>query len=214
MSDQRRLDDSGAQRSSPRVRPGVEVQRQHVLQAAREEVTRVGVDGLTAQRLAEAAGISRATFYRCFSSVDDVVQQMFAEYAMHVSQRLSRFLADGDNPREMLPGLIDQIITDAEANRTLLLAMVREEMRASDEALLIRRARIDTQVELIAAWWSERSGLPADPMLIRMFVLLLQIVGVDVALNDDLTATKRAQLRDACQVLIEATTAAYVARQR
>ena len=63
--------------------------RARVQQAALELFTRTGFEQVTADEIADAAGISRRTFFRCFATKADAV---WGEFEAHVA-RLEELLA-------------------------------------------------------------------------------------------------------------------------
>lgn len=189
-------------------RPGIAVQRQKILDAARVLLQTRSMEELTAKDLAAGAGVSRATFYRAFATVDAVIEALHASYAEHVSGRLSGFIASGDE--DWFQGIIDAVLTDAIDQRIVLVAMFREEIRPGSAAKKHRDQRIERQVRLIAGWWSERTGVAPDEDIIRVFALLLQVAGLHVALHPDMSHDARASLAKALRYTLDATVQTYL----
>lgn len=185
------------------------MQRLRILQTAKLSLQSDGLVDLSAAELARRSGVSRATFYRAYPSVEAVVDQLYAEYLKHVTQRLLRFLQSGQGRQEWLGQLVQAVLDDAVASRQLLVAMFREELRPGSKLRQTRTHRVEAQVQLISQWWQESSQLPADPSLIRAFVLLLQIAGLHIALEDPAEPSVRVELQRACEFIISASTASY-----
>lgn len=189
-------------------RPGIAVQREKILDAARVLLQTRSMEELTAKDLAQGAGVSRATFYRAFATVDAVIEALHASYAEHVSGRLLGFLESGDE--DWFQGIIDAVLTDAVDQRIVLVAMFREEIRPGSSAKAQRDQRIEQQVQFIARWWSERTGVPPNEDIIRVFALLLQVAGLHVALHPAMSARARDSLAQALRFTLDATVSAFL----
>lgn len=194
-------------------RPGLEVQRQAIREATRELLATQGVETLSAVAIAEQAGISRATLYRAYPSVEAVMSALYDEYNAHVTQRLAKHLASAAGQGEdWLVGIVDAVVEDAAEAKHVLIAMFRDELNPRSPSRTHRERRIENQVKFICQWWEQSSGLPADPNVIRMFVLLLQVVGLHVAMHPELTRQDLASIKSTCSLLIDSTTRAYRAQ--
>ena len=190
-------------------RPGIEVQRGRVVQALRTLVADRGVENITAEALARAAGVSRATFYRCFSSLDEVVEVLYDDFERHVDGRLERFLPAGSLSGDWLDGLIDQVLDDAMEMGPLLHALYREELRPGSRAADRQRRRVARQIESIARWWESATRIPASLPLVEAIILLLQASGLRLAGTQD--EKDRQNHHQAVRFMIEATIARFAA---
>ena len=192
-------------------RPGIEAQREQILSTTLELLGEHGPEDLTPQIIAEAAGVSRATFYRAFTGVEAIVDTLHRRYAERVASRLEEALQSRDEP--WLEAIVGRVMDDAAAERGLIIAMFREEVRPGSAALAVRDARVERQVAQIARWWRERTGLREDKAIIRSFIILLQGVGLHVALHPALSAAERRRLRSAMMLMISSTMEEYTRRQ-
>jgi AcrR family transcriptional regulator len=81
-----------------------------MLGACAEVIAEVGYDDLTVQGLTEAAGVSKATFYREFDGLGDCVRatyEMATESALAVTLEACRSAAE---PAEALPGAVASLL--------------------------------------------------------------------------------------------------------
>ncbi len=168
-------------RAMGEVRPGVPVQRMKIQQALRDLLSECGADELTIDAIASRAGISRATFYRCFSSVDEVLMLLYDDFEQRVRERLLVNLPRTDEIGDWIGELVELVLRDAMEMGPLLRALFREELRPGSAAGERQRARIAMQTEMISRWWEATVRIPAYEGLIDSFILLLQSAGLRVA---------------------------------
>ena len=162
-----------------------------------------GVDALTAERVADAAGISRRTFFNYFASIGAVVAAGAQEVLEGVRAALARRPAHESLADAAVPVL-------AEIFTVELLAEATRAWRAVETSPAARRyaleAHADGVIELAHAWARDRLGGP-DPL--RADVLTACLLGAfdagrrdwlarhsggvdDAALADFLTTVVRA----------------------
>lgn len=163
------------------VRPGIAVQRVKIQQSLRELLAAHSADELTVDVIANHAGISRATFYRCFSSVDEVLMLLYDEFEQRVRERLLVNLPRTNEIGDWIDELVDVVLRDAMEMGPLLRALFREELRPGSAASERQRARVAMQQEMISRWWEATVRIPAYDGLIDAFILMLQAAGLRVA---------------------------------
>ncbi len=155
-----------------------QARRRRILDAARRLFVRQGIERSTVDDLLTEAGIARATFYRAFSGLEEVLEALYTEYELHVLSRLATQLEGLESADETaLEAIIDSVLEQQHERAPLLRVMFREELRPGAGELWQRR-RIAGQQKLIHTWWEQRTGIAADDDLILCLILLLQSVGL------------------------------------
>ena len=134
-----------------------------LLAAAVEELTAVGVDGLTIRTVALRAGVSSATAYTYFSSKNHLFAELFLRHVMEQD----RPRPEGDDPLARVQSLIHHI-----ASR---LAAAPEVAAGATMALLtndldVNRLRLRIGAEFYAGFQEAIGGSP-DPDLVDTLVL-------------------------------------------
>ena len=163
-----------------KARPGIAVQRQRILDAARTLLAQTEISDLKANHIAQQADVSRATFYRCFSSVDEVVETLYLEFLEFVIQRLNDQLSVATTSEQWLAILVNDVIEHAIHTGPQLLTLHREELRSNSPSQVHLEQRVERQVEVISRFWQEKHG-SVDKRLVRMCVLILQVCGLYAA---------------------------------
>ena len=167
------------------TRPGIAVQRGRIQDALRELLETKSVDDITIDTLAKRAGMSRATFYRCYASVEEVMMILYDDFERRVRDRLIINLPRTDEIGEWIGDLVDQVLRDAMDMGPLLRALFREELRPGSRAAERQRVRVSMQNEMLSRWWEATVRLPAYDGMIDAFILLLQAAGLRVASERD-----------------------------
>jgi len=140
--------------------------RARVERAALELFTRRGFENVTTDEVADAAGISRRTFFRHYGTKADAV---WGDFAAHVA-RLEALLAATDPRRPVLASVCAAYVevndyADAE------LPLLRERMRLilTEPALLahshVRHAEVD---RVVARHVAARTGEPSTALVPRL----------------------------------------------
>lgn len=166
------------------IRPGVEVQRARILAATLGLLASHPVEDLTASTVAKAAGASRATFYRCFGSIQEVVEAIYADFSGGIIERLTAQLAQDPGP-EWLEGVVRRVVGDAHEMGPALVSLYREELRPDSIGGRYARDRVQRQVELLEQWWARSSEAPLEPEVLVLIVNLLQMAGMRAAILDE-----------------------------
>ncbi|MEZ5501200.1 MAG: TetR/AcrR family transcriptional regulator [Halioglobus sp.] len=68
---------TGAQSTLGRKRPGLEEQRRLILAAAVDLFSVHGSKSVCVSDICKAAGVSRDTYYRCFTDKDSLIDQLY-----------------------------------------------------------------------------------------------------------------------------------------
>lgn len=131
--------------------------RAAIVAAVFDLIDHEGVDGLTAERVADAAGLSRRTFFNYFESVEAVVAQSVED----ALERLRAAVAQ--RPADESP-LISALFVIEELFTTEFLAEATRIWRAVEELPSARRYALeahDNQAKAFAVEWG-RTRLDAD----------------------------------------------------
>lgn len=87
--------------------------RENLLQCARDEFARVPYDQVSINKIIQAAGISRGSFYMYFTDKSDLFRHLNAEYGQRLENRLEALLdAHGGDPFAGFLALFDYIQSD------------------------------------------------------------------------------------------------------
>lgn len=183
--------------------PRARRRRERILEAASTLFARQGIERTRVDDLLEEAGIARATFYRAFSSLDEVVEALYLQYQRQVVERLAESLSHvGERG---LGAVVDGVLDEHAERGAWIRAMYREELRPG-RTMQSQHKRVGAQTELIGRWWQESTGKPADNGLIVCLILLMQAGGL---YSQELPEGEREQLRDALMRVMAAVIASY-----
>ena len=173
-----------------RTRENVRVQ---IAEVAFNVFAERGFDAVTATEVAEAAGISRASFFRYFESKEDAVFVAQEELGAKISGRLRERPA-GEDAWSALRQSLDPIIAVYRESPTQSLARLRL-TRSTTKLRAHQLERFDQWKQLIGAALAERLG--ADEVDLRVEAL------VAAALAAMGSATSRWAASDGADELIE-----------
>ncbi len=155
-------------------RPGIEIQTQRIIQATLELLATRPVEDLTAQLVAKTAGASRATFYRCFPSIQAVIEAIYSDFSSRIIARLQQQLEQSHETSNWLEAVVRQVVFDAHHMGPALVSLYREELRPDSIGGRYARDRVQRQVELLATWWRNTSERP--PQNDELFVLIVNLL--------------------------------------
>lgn len=145
---------------TPRRRNARSVASRRAIEAAAVElVGRHGLDGVTVEQIAQAAGISERTFYRHFASKEDVVLGDPAAELSWLTTVLYRQPPELDLRAALLAAIAED--EHSRARGDLDIARVRAVREAA--SLTAAAARFERQlVDVFAGWIAARCGRPID----------------------------------------------------
>ena len=110
---------------SQHKRPGIEQQRQAILEAAVALFSVTGAAAVSVSAISKQAGVSRDTFYRCYDNKDQLVDAL---YERSVSNKMLALTAAQDTDfadpvwlRRAIDGMVDDILAEHQAARFLFL---------------------------------------------------------------------------------------------
>ena len=139
-------------------RPGVEQQRQDILQAAVALFARAGTAAVSVSAICKQAGVSRDTFYRCYDNKEQVVQAL---YGFSVNANMlaiaSDPAADFASPAWLRPAIdrmVDAILAHQEVARFLFL----ESADPTSPAREVITGAFDSIAATMQRWCRDRYG--------------------------------------------------------
>ena len=104
---------------SQQKRPGIEQQRQAILEAAVALFSVTGAAAVSVSAISKQAGVSRDTFYRCYDNKDQLVDAL---YERSVSNKMLALTAAPDTDfadpawlRQAIDGMVDDILAEHQA---------------------------------------------------------------------------------------------------
>lgn len=120
--------------------------RDAIVAALREQVARRPVEQVTVDQVAEAAGISRRTFFNYFPSIQAVVSDVIGSYTEHLADAIGELAGSGSPVQQ-----VRALVRDVGLPRDLLdwLALLN---------LHTRGARSEVHLALERAIWSEKAA--------------------------------------------------------
>jgi AcrR family transcriptional regulator len=134
VNDNNVMSNPAAQSPSRRERQRADT-RERIFQAAVAEFLRAGYAEAQIERIAEAAGVVRGTFYFHFPSKEHVLRELMERRQAEIVQEMRSLRGSGASLREVLARLVEaitQVHTDLEAS-----SLVREIM------MMFVRARVE-----------------------------------------------------------------------
>jgi AcrR family transcriptional regulator len=139
--------------------------RTRVADAAMSVFTEKGFEESTVADLLEAANIARRTFYRHFTSKDDVLLELYGVVTRALSEEMAAATMSASDPwTGMLHGL-DSYLEFHLKNRKLLHTMLGESRREASPLFAPRQAYRQRLVEQLTLLLSLRSGRACDPFV-------------------------------------------------
>ena len=139
-------------------RPGVEQQRQAILEAAVELFSQAGTAAVSVSAISKQAGVSRDTFYRCYDNKDEVVDAL---YEKSVSGNMLAIVASDEadfaDP-EWLAGAIDTMVDEILAEHQVARFLFVESADPSSAAHQVVESAFDEVALAMQRWCRERYG--------------------------------------------------------
>src|SRR2546423_14242803 len=83
--------------------------RERLLAAADQLFYAEGVHVVGVDRIAERAGVTKATLYNTFGSKEEVVRAYLEEHMRRRQERIARILAANDSPRKRILGIFAEV---------------------------------------------------------------------------------------------------------
>ncbi len=156
-----------------------------ILAAARRLMERKGVDALTMDEIAQAAGVAKGTLYLYFESKDELIQALLSQVGEAIARDLEAILAKPAPPEEKLRQVVVLLLNYVDRESALFPVYLRELVRSKSgrgstlttlQNLEERIVSLITQV--FAGGIGENQFIAADPRLLTFLLKgLVRAVG-------------------------------------
>lgn len=146
-----------------------------ILAGAAEVFRHKGIEEATVADILVAAGVSRRTFYKVFTSKEDVVVALHRGLSELFMQAMRAAVAESKEGPERMRRCVDVFLLAAQRSSGLMLQLQAEAQRS--ERLGERRKNMFREVvEMIREGFVEQGREPPDPLL--LYGLLIGLEGI------------------------------------
>ena len=148
-----------------------------ILAAARRLMDQKGVDALTMDEIAQAAGVAKGTLYLYFESKDELIQALLSQVGEAMARDLEAILAKPAPPRDKLQQVVVMLLNYVDRESTLFPVYLREQVRSKPgrgtvlttlQELEERIVALITQV--FAEGIAQKQFILADPRLLTFLL--------------------------------------------
>ena len=148
-----------------------------ILAAARRLMDQKGVDALTMDEIAQAAGVAKGTLYLYFGSKDELIQALLSQVGEAIARDLEAILAKPAPPRDKLQQVVVMLLNYVDRESTLFPVYLREQVRSKPgrgtvlttlQELEERIVALITQV--FAEGIAQKQFILADPRLLTFLL--------------------------------------------
>ena len=164
-----------------------------ILAAARRLMDQKGVDALTMDEIAQAAGVAKGTLYLYFGSKDELIQALLSQVGEAIARDLEAILAKPAPPRDKLQQVVVMLLNYVDRESTLFPVYLREQVRSKPgrgtvlttlQELEERIVALITQV--CAEGIAQKQFILADPRLLTFLLKgLVRAAGYYQMTQDD-----------------------------
>ncbi|MEJ2070811.1 MAG: TetR/AcrR family transcriptional regulator [Syntrophobacterales bacterium] len=156
-----------------------------ILAATRRLMEQKGVDSLTMDEIAQAAGVAKGTIYLYFQSKDELIRELLSQVGEAIALDLEGILAKPDPPPEKLQQVINLLLNYVDRESALFPVYLRELVRSKsggETALSSLQELEERNVALITQVFAEgitaKQFIPANPRLLTFLLKgLIRAVG-------------------------------------
>jgi AcrR family transcriptional regulator len=156
-----------------------------ILAATRRLMEQQGVDALTMEEIAQAAGVAKGTLYLYFQSKDELIQALLSQVGEAIARDLEAILARPEPPPAKLQQVAMVLLNFVERESALFPVYLRELVRSKSgrrppaSALQEIEERIVALItQMFAEGMAQKQFLPADPRLLTFLLKgLIRAVG-------------------------------------
>jgi AcrR family transcriptional regulator len=178
--------------------------RERLLVAADHLFYAEGVHVVGVDRIAERAGVTKATLYNTFGSKDDLVRAYLEQHMLRRQDRIARILAANDSPRKRILGIFAEVedLLAGSAFRGCRFIMATAEARPGDTSEVVAE-QYRTWLRTVFTDLARDAGAADAKQLGRRLLLLYDGAAVAARLDEDRRGAAAAT-RSAVEALVEA----------
>jgi len=156
-----------------------------ILAAARRLMDQNGVDTLTMDEIAQAAGVAKGTLYLYFQSKDELIQALLSQVGEAIVSDLEAIFTRSEAPQEKLRQVVRLLLNYVDRESTLFPVYLRELVKSTSgrQSLLTALQELEERVValitgIFAEGIAQKQFIPADPRLLTFLLKgLVRAVG-------------------------------------
>lgn len=141
--------------------------KNRILEGAALVFTRKGVRAATVEDILRAAGVSRRTFYRFFSSKDDTLDALHRMITSMLYEKQRAAFSVSEPPLQKLERMVDTGLGFARQNAALIRVLHGEAQRPGSPLAVRRLEMLETLGSHMRSRIRETLGIWIDPFLIQ-----------------------------------------------
>lgn len=170
--------------------------RGRLLRATALVVARQGVHNCTVQDILDQAEISRRTFYKTFSNMEEALDALFEVATGLVRSEIERAIVDAKTPAEVARSAVDAYLNLQLVGGRLIIVL-QDESRKHDSLLAPRRDELIDQFSyLLRDTLEAEGGGRHDILVYRSTILMLEGLVHHVQRTGRLDQVKAQRIRD------------------
>jgi AcrR family transcriptional regulator len=151
---------------------------QEILAAARKLLDQRGLEAMTMEEIAAAAGVAKGTLYLYFQGKDDLIQDLITQVAENIVQDVESSLQASGTPEEKLIRMVSVLLEYLNRERLLFPIYAREVLQGkqkSREGFWRRYQELEEKfVSLVTGLFAEGIAagqfIPANPRLLTYLI--------------------------------------------
>jgi AcrR family transcriptional regulator len=182
-----------------------EFRTREILAAARNLLEQGGVEGLTMDGIAAAAGVAKGTIYLYFPSKEELLQELLSHVGEDIINALQSIIKTSQSPEEKLQRVVTWLMHHLARERLLFPAFLRELRREHAPVPGQRRYLQEFEIkitalltDLFAEGIAQGRFIPANPRLLSYILRgLVRAVG-----HYQMTKGEEAAVKEALPVLL------------
>lgn len=183
-------------RAPKKVDPRADALRERVLRGAASALGRLGYTATRVEDMVADAGVSRPTFYKFWTSKDDVLDALSELHHASIRERLTQAVESSDDPLVQLQRAIESFlrwrIELGPVGRVLDLEARAPGSRLSGH----RRKMLECVLALLQRGIGAMGGEPADPVVLRALVAAAEHVADELAAEPKVSERALQQAKD------------------
>jgi AcrR family transcriptional regulator len=176
-----------------------------ILAAARSLLEQGGVEGLTMEGIAAAAGVAKGTIYLYFPSKEELIQELLSQVGENIVAALESLISAPQAPAEKLRQVVTWLLANLERERVLFPVFMHElwRERAATPGRERRFQGLDERINahlthLFAEGIAQGQFNPANPCLLAFLLRgLIRAVG-----HYQMAAGNKETIKEATPVLL------------